>query len=637
MYILSDAHIYVILIFSLVCVFFICLHVNAHDHDFLSGENDDRFFYDSMHAWRKDSESFNNMTKPQSSPAPSTQKVCFRRRTPAPLSSPSPASLCTDLSIKNPSAPILTSSPNTHGSYTIVQDTSDLMKTSAYDDRAWPPIDYKNDMTSLPRRLSPPFPVVALMNYTRVRVDNRPLKSPLPIPEFGDKTPLPDSIMVEDNKVNKLYTRVSVHGALQMVISPYAPYGDFLGADGVVGDMDLQLFIMVKRKDIISDSVAVARIGEGFRGVAEWLQDTMYAISSQHMRYTRVHLAVFGVQSLQGSYYDNGKEITFDLQRMCRKENEQMIISRMCDHVASVYNWDRSYARQKLIFMIDEPSSTACTDFAGYAETGCKHMCYALMGNAVRWIPEANRFENERLAHCTIVHELLHGFALAHANILDVDFRKEFRDTNTTIMGDCNKVPYLQLNPMNEYKLGWLNRREFVDLDTLDRNGTIVTVPDASNACVVLAATTIIAKPGSFSGFVPYPVLTLAVRSTSIYEPNKHVCVMHTHGPVPPRSGNDFGISFRSMPAVVTYKIPEELGTANNDAIIDLFHPVLGSFLPPYLILQGPRPDNIGLAQLLQGLNIPSNNVRPNMRIRVRAEGIYKGHGDMQVRISKLM
>lgn len=579
-------------------------------------------------------EHFDNMANfPQ---ATATRRICFTRRTPAPVSSPAPNRICAQVDTRQlvSNRIILKPSPNDHGYETLVQNMTTL-SNGTYTAKAWPPITYKSDAAFLPRQMTP-FPVVPLLNYTsRTRIDSRPLKAPLQIPEIMKEPALPQVFEIDEGNTKQKYVKTTPLDALQMFISPDAPKGDYLGALGVNGELDLQVFVMVKRRDIINDPVAVSRIAEGIKNFSEWLQDTIYVISNEHMRYSRVYLGVFGVTRLRGSYYIDNKEIPFDLQRQCRKDNEQHIISMMCDHVASTYRWDRTYARQKLVFVVDEPTSTVCSDFTGYASHGCKNMCYALMGNAVKWIPERNRFEDERLAQCTAVHELLHGFALGHANLLDSNYNRELRDTNTGVMGDCKRSAFMQVNAMNKYKLGWLDSREYIDLDTLDRNGVVVTVPDASNSCVVLAATSVLMKARSYSGHVPYPVLTLAISKASVYL-NRNVCVMHTYGPPPPRQGNKYGISFSSKVSVPTYKIPTELGSNKQEVVVDLFHPVLGSFLPPYLITQGsPKAEYV--SQMLQALHLPSTNTRANMRILVRIEGTYRGHGDMAVRIIKLM
>ena len=504
--------------------------------------------------------------------------------------------------------------------------------------RAWPPLsnsDMNFDVNYLSKAMmGKPLPCTPLLNYTNIRVDTRPLKACIPLPEVYNKY-LPTSVTLNGEKYVKKLAEDVVYNSKR---------GDILGLRGTNGDLDLQMFVTVYQKDIFKNAILLEKIARTYHKVGEWIQDRIYEMSKQRMRYTRVFLTIIGVSETKGTYVGPfGSVVNFNLVNVLDcNENDKALIKMMCDHAANQYKWDRTYARQRLVFRVDNPTEQwACT--SSETSTGCiGGMCQSLYATSVsRLNAEIDWFENPQDSECTILHEMMHSLNLFHANKLDSRYEEEYRDANTGVMGFCRSYKAgPRLNPLNMHTLGWLNRRTFVDLDSLTQEGIVITVPSTPDAYVVLHCPIVVVQKMnlSFSGQLPYPVLTLAVMKRNS-DGTVNRCVMHTYGGAQPQDRVDaLSMQLKGVghPLIkpLTYLIPTELGIETPEVKVDLFHPKLGSFLPPYVYNQSFSP--LDAKPLLSMLNLSLNNKRINMSVKVQLEGPYSGQGDMRVRISRV-
>lgn len=502
--------------------------------------------------------------------------------------------------------------------------------------RAWPPLSTSGtsfDVNTLSKTMmGKPLPCTPLLNYTNIRVDTRPLKACIPLPEVYNSN-MPTSVTMNGEKYVKKLADEVVHKTHR---------GDILGLRGTNGDLDLQIFVTVYQKDIFKNAILLEKIARTYHKVGEWIQDRIYEISRQRMRYTRVFLTIIGVSETKGTYAGPfGSVVNFNLVNVLEcNENDKALIIHMCNHAASQYKWDRTYAHQRLIFRVDNPNENwGCIH--PITPMGCQAMCHSFYSTSVsRLNAEMDWFADPQYSECTILHEIMHSMNLFHANKLDSKYDVEYRDTNTGVMGFCDGFKAgPRLNPLNMHKLGWLNRRTFVDLDSLTQEGIVITVPSTPDAYIVLHCPIVVVKNMnlSFTGQLPYPVLTLAVMKRNV-DGTVNRCVMHTYGGAPPQNQvTALEMVWQSTyPATspVTYLIPKELGIETPEVQVDLFHPKLGNFLPPYVYNQNPSP--LDVKPLLSMLNLPLNNKRVNMSVKVKLEGPYSGQGGMRVRISRV-
>lgn len=457
-----------------------------------------------------------------------------------------------------------------------------------------------------------PLPLIPVLDYSdSVRKDVRTLKPSLPVP-IMDKGKLPQTVSISGKQFNKSFN--------QDAIFIQNDKTDMLGAFPINGDLDLHVFVIIKRKEVYEDKNAVMKIAQGYKKVCEWIQDRFYEISNQHMRYTRVCLCITGLQNPTGEMDDlfKTKVIPFTIGTNCDSTG-QRLVPDLCRHIANTYEWDATYARQALVFTLEDFGCK--TIITGEGDIGCYSRCAAYLMSGTEWNMTSNWFQNKSTEY-VIVHELLHNLGLRHANILDEKYEEEYRDTSS-VMGWSGLETYP--HSLNMYSLGWLDNRKLVDLDTLNTKGILITVPSSLGSCVALVAPVIIVKPGmsTFSGFVPYPVLTLGMKRNAAGLLNS--CVIHTYGPVP----------LLHTSIGLTYAIPQELGSGKKQVTIDLFHPKLGSFLPPYVKAQsGITPFDV--TPFLPNFKLPLSNKRPNMKVRITINGTYNGKGDMQVRIQRV-
>ena len=472
--------------------------------------------------------------------------------------------------------------------------------------RAWGPfptsLQVADPSKALLKGMQPP---TSIKNVTDVRIDNRliTLKPPYAVQELTIK-PVPQSIIIAGNKFVKSAPSDVIRTSL---------IGDLLGSTGRQGDFDVQAFVVITNPDIAKDSTLVGNICASYKSILENFQDDVYMISNQRLRCTRVNLALVGITQLSGTVNIYG---SFDISKSSTA-SEWAVIKSACSHVASVYGWDDAHSLQKMYFMLDkthfgEPKAAACAD---------ARSCNMMMNHPGSYMNTRNYTIRDIVgARFVVLHEFLHTLGLGHTGASNMEY-----GDNTSIMGSYLSWDGItRINAIQRFQLGWIDDAQFVNIDALDsQNGTIVVVPDSENASVFVVAPVILMdiEKKSFSGYLPVPVVSLAMMRDA--KGNKR-CYVH----VPPKTyptANVFSMSYFEKYNTV-YKF--SLGGSDADT-------VSLTNLPPYLITQSSQKGSAdSMHVFVQALRLPYPNERGNTTLRFQALGKL-ANGDVRIMITR--